>query len=84
MTVVTVSEAERNLDLLIANVILNAEPTIIATEAGQQIVLLSLDEFNAWQETIYLLSNPVNAEHLRRSMAQAQQGKLTERGLIEV
>ncbi|RKZ93063.1 MAG: hypothetical protein DRR19_02305 [Candidatus Parabeggiatoa sp. nov. 1] len=24
---------------------------------------MSLDEFNAWQETLYLLSNPANAEH---------------------
>ncbi len=83
MTVVTVSEAKRDLDALIAKVILNAEPTIITTETGQQIVLLSLDEFNAWQETAYLLSNPANAAHLRQSIAEAQAGKLVEHKLIE-
>jgi antitoxin YefM len=82
MTVVTVNEAKRTLDLLIAKVVSNAEPTIITTEAGQQIVLLSLEEFNAWQETIYLLSNPANADHLRRSIAEAQQGKFVERELV--
>ena len=36
---------------------------------------MSLDEFNSWQETLYLLSNPANAEHLRESIAQADWGK---------
>ena len=83
MNVVTVNEAKRNLDSLIAKVFSNAEPTIITTETGQQIILLSLDEFNAWQETAHLLSNPANAAHLRQSVAEAQQGKIVERELIE-
>lgn len=83
MNVVTVNEAKRNLDSLIAKVLSNAEPTIITTDTGQQIVLLPLDEFNAWQETAYLLSNPANAAHLRQSIAEAQLGKLVEREMIE-
>jgi len=83
MNMVTVNEAKLNLDLLIANVVSKDEPTIIKTDTGQQIVLLSLDEFNAWQETVYLLSNPANAAHLRQSIAEAQLGKIAERELIE-
>jgi len=83
MNVVTVNEAKRNLDLLIAKVVASAEPTIITTDTGQEIVLLRLDEFNAWQETAYLLSNPANAAHLRQSIAEAQSGKTAERELIE-
>lgn len=83
MNVVTADEAKCNLDSLIAKVSSNAEPTIIATDAGQQIVLLSLDEFNSWQETAYLLSNPANAAHLRQSIIEAQQGKVIECELIE-
>ncbi len=83
MNVVTVNEAKRNLDLLIAKVVSNAELTIITTDTGQQIVLLSLDEFNAWQETAYLLSNPANAAHLRQSIAEAQLGKIAEHELID-
>jgi antitoxin YefM len=33
--------------------------------------MLSMDEFNAWQETAYLLSNPANAARLRKSIAEA-------------
>jgi antitoxin YefM len=34
-------------------------------------VLMSEREYNSWQETIYLLANPINAEHLRKSLAEA-------------
>ncbi|MBI5935646.1 MAG: type II toxin-antitoxin system Phd/YefM family antitoxin [Chloroflexi bacterium] len=84
MNVVTVNEAKRNLDSLIAKIFSDAEPTLIATESGQQIVLLSLDEFNAWQETAYLLSNPVNAERLRKSIAEAKAGYSAEHELVEL
>jgi len=40
-------------------------------------------EVNSWQETLYLLSNPANAEHLRQSIAEAQAGRKMERELIE-
>jgi antitoxin YefM len=76
MNVVTVNEAKRDLDSLIAKVVSNAEPIIITMDTGQQIVLLPLDEFNAWQETAYLLSNPAHAAHLRQSIAEQQLGKI--------
>jgi antitoxin YefM len=71
MNIVTVNEARRNLDALIQKVFSDTEPILISTETGQQIVLMPLDEFNAWKETTYLLSNPANAAHLRKSIAQA-------------
>jgi antitoxin YefM len=83
MNVVTVNEAKRNLDSLIQKVFSDAEPAIITTESGQQIVLLSMDEFSAWQETAYLLSNPANAAHIRKSISEAQAGKSSEHELIE-
>ena len=83
MNIVTVNEARRNLDALIQKVFSDAEPTIISTEAGQQIVLMALDEFNSWKETAYLLSNPANAAHLRKSIAEAQSGYVSEHELDE-
>ncbi len=79
----TSNQAKQQLDELIDRVILDAEPTILCNEQGKQAVLMSLDEFNSWQETLYLLSNPANAEHLRKSIAQANSGKKSVRELIE-
>jgi len=83
MNAITVKQAKRDIDRLIEQVIADAEPTVICNDKGEKAVLLSLDEFNSWQETIYLLSNPANAEHLQKSIAEARSGKIHERKLIE-
>ena len=83
MKAITSNQARQQLDTLIDTVILDAEPTIVCNEKGQQAVLMSLDEFNSWQETLYLLSNPANAEHLIESIKQAKSGQKSARELIE-
>ncbi|MGZ8216610.1 type II toxin-antitoxin system Phd/YefM family antitoxin [Methylomagnum sp.] len=84
MDAITARQASQNLDGLIEKVIANIEPTIVCNDQGQKAVLMSLDEFNSWQETLYLLSSPANAEHLRRSMEEARAGKVMEKALIEL
>jgi len=84
MNAVTVNHATQNLNHLIEQVISNVEPTIICNDKGEKALLMLLDEFNSWQETLYLLSNLANAEHLHESIAQAKMGKNQERDLIEV
>jgi len=44
---------------------------------------MPFDEFNAWQETFYLLSNPANAEHLKKSIQELELGNVFEKQLIE-
>jgi len=83
MKTLTVKEAQINLDKLIARIVDDVEPTIVSTESGQSVVMLSLDEFNAWQETLYLLSTPANAEHLRNSIAEDKADYKTEKELID-
>jgi antitoxin YefM len=83
MDAITTHQAAKNLDSLIEKVISDVEPTILCNDQGQKAVLMSLDEFNSWQETLYLLSNPANAEHLRRSIEEARTGKVAEPPLIE-
>ncbi len=83
MNAVTLKEAKLHLEELAEQVIADAEPTIVITEGGERLVLLPLDEYNSWKETLYLLSNPANADHLRRSLAQAEAGDVQERNLIE-
>lgn len=83
MNAVTLKDAQRNLEQLIDRVIDDAEPTIVVGESGQQVVFLSLDEYNSWKETLYLLSNPTNAAHLRKSIGEAKAGQTQEQELIE-
>lgn len=83
MKTLTAKEAQINLDKLIARIVDDVEPTIVSTESGQSVVMLSLDEFNAWQETLYLLSTPANAEHLRNSIAEDKDNYRTEKELTD-
>jgi len=79
MNAVTLKDAKRNLEALVEQVIADAEATIVVTESGDRVVVLPLDEYNSWRETIYLLSNPANANRLRNSIAEAQAGEAQER-----
>jgi antitoxin YefM len=83
MNAVTLADAKANLEQLIEQVLADAEPAIVYTEKGDKVVLLALHEFNSWKETLYLLSNPANAAHLRQSIAEASAGKLEEKALVD-
>ena len=81
MQAVTSKDAKRNLPRLIEQILADAEPRIVVTDKGEQIVMMPLDDFNSWKETLYLLSNPANAAHLRRSIAEAESGQAVKREL---
>ncbi len=83
MEAITSNQAKQKLDELIEQVILDAQPTIVCNDEGKKAVLMSLDEFNSWQETLYLLSNPANADHLYKSIEQVKSGKKMVKELIE-
>ena len=83
MNTTTISSAKKNLENLIRQVENDAEPILIMLDEDRKAVLMSEREFNSWQETIYLLTNPANAEHLRKSLAEADLGLASERELIE-
>jgi len=83
MNTTTINSAKQNLETLIQQIENDAEPVLIMVDEDRKAVLMSEREFNSWQETIYLLSNPANAEHLRKSLAEANSGLTSERELIE-
>ena len=55
MDAMTTKQAGKDLDGLIERVIADVQPTILCNDKGSRAVLMSLDEFTAWQETLYLL-----------------------------
>ncbi len=72
MQAITLKDAKRNLPRLVEQVLADAEARIVVTDQGEQVVVMPLDEFDSWKETMYLLSNPANAAHLRRSKSGAK------------
>jgi antitoxin YefM len=45
--------------------------------------MMSLEDYNAMQETTYLLRSPANARSLLDSIAEVEAGNGTQRELIE-
>lgn len=83
MKAVSLRDHKINLEELVEQVIADAEATIIITKSGEQVVVLPLDEYDSWKEAAYLLSNPANADHLQRSIAEAKAGEAQEREFLD-
>lgn len=60
---ITASEARKNLFPLIEKVNADRTPVEITSKAGRA-VLMSADDWEAWQETAYLFQSPANARRL--------------------
>ena len=55
----------------------------VTRKKGESVVVVSLDTWNAVNETLHLLSTPKNASRLRASIAQLDAGTGEERELAE-
>lgn len=75
MDAITYTAARADLANTMNRVCQDHEPIIITRSGEQAVVMLSLDDFNALEETSYLLRSPANARRLLQSIADLEQGK---------
>ncbi len=61
----------------------NHKPIIITRQNGKSAVVISLEDFQAYEETAYLMAGPKIAEHLNQTILEAESGKTTQHKLIE-
>lgn len=83
MDAISYSTARKNLVSMMERVCDNHEPIIITRNSSRSVVMISLEDYNAIEETVYLLRNPANAHNLQKSIKQYEEGKYKTRGLIE-
>ncbi|WP_310390246.1 type II toxin-antitoxin system prevent-host-death family antitoxin [Roseateles sp.] len=83
MDAITYSTARANLASTMDRVCNDHEALIITRNGDQSVVMLSLEDFQALQETAYLLRNPTNAKRLMSAVAQLGAGKGVERELSQ-
>jgi antitoxin YefM len=80
MDIVSYSETRANLKAIMDRVVNDHLPIAITRQRGKPVVMVDLDDWNAMQETVYLLSTPNNAKRLMDSIADAEAG----RGMIKI
>jgi antitoxin YefM len=83
MNAISYTSARANLANTMANVCNDHAPIIITRKSEDPVVMMSLEDYNAMQETSYLLRSPTNAIQLLDSIAELEAGKGTEKELIE-
>ncbi|MCU6236702.1 YoeB-YefM toxin-antitoxin system antitoxin YefM [Morganella morganii] len=83
MKTVSYSEARQNLSATMIQAVEDKSPVLITRQNGESCVLISLDEYNALEETAYLLRSPRNARRLIDSIESLKNGHGEERGIIE-
>lgn len=79
MDAITYSTARANLANTMDRVCEDHEPIIITRNGQQAVVMMSLDDYKALEETAYLLRSPKNAQRLLESIAALEAGKGVER-----
>lgn len=83
MDAITYSSARANLASTMDRVCNDHEPLIITRNGQQSVVMLSLDDFQALEETAYLLRSPANAKRLLAAATQLAAGGGTQRELAQ-
>jgi antitoxin YefM len=81
---VSYTDLRQNLARYMDQAVADRTPILVTRQGGKgNVVILSEEEFEGWQETVYLLGNPANAKRLLESVREAEAGLTTEHELVE-
>lgn len=83
MDVMTYSDARAQLKGVMDRAIHDKQEVVVTRKKGEAVVVVSLETWNAVNETLHLLSTPENASRLRTSVAQLDAGDGKEYELVE-
>lgn len=83
MRVISFSEARSKFKQVIDEVVDDSDVTVISRRDAPDAVVMSLETYNSWRETVHLLGTPANAAHLAKSVKQLRSGKGRERKLVD-
>jgi antitoxin YefM len=83
MTTLTYSAAKAGLAKAIRSVRRDRTLIAIHQKAGD-VVMMCMEDYQAWAETVYLLRSPKNAKRLISSLDSVQKGDVLSKSLEEL
>ena len=83
MDAITYTAARQNLAKTMEKVCRDRDPVIVTRKSSESVVIMSLEDYEALEETAYLLRSPENTRRLMESIAQFENGHGTEKELME-
>ena len=81
---VTYTQARAHFAAMLDKVNDDHAPVLITRQQGKPAVLMSLEDFSAWEETAYLLRSPENARRLKGAIDRLNQGQGIERDISDL
>jgi antitoxin YefM len=83
MDVINFSDTRAKLKSVMDKVVRDRTPVVVSRKNGESVVMVSLADWNATEETTHLLSHKANAVRLGDAIAELDAGKGKAHDLIE-
>ena len=83
MDTINYSSLRNNLASVLDKVNDDHTPVVITRQNGKAAVIISLEDFNAYEETFYLMASPKNAKRLHHAISEVEKGGAVKHKLIE-
>lgn len=83
MQTINFSQTRQNLASTFDSVVDNCMPVIVTRQNKESVVILSMKDYRAMEETAYLMQSQANAKRLNRAITQLEAGEGKKRELIE-
>jgi len=83
MEVSTYTKVRKDLKKTMDSVCDNHSPIIVTRQNEKPVVMVSLGDFNAIQETVYLLNTPKNAYRISKALKEIEENQLHSKELLD-
>jgi antitoxin YefM len=83
MGAITYTQARKNFADTMNTVCQDRAPLIITRQNAKPVVMMSLEDYNASEETLYLLHSPKNAARLAKSLKEIENQQFLKKELLE-
>lgn len=83
MDVTTYTQARKNFSAVMDRVCDDRAPLVITRQKERPVVMMSLADYNAIEETLYLIKSPKNAARLAQALEDLEERKMKKHDLVE-
>jgi len=78
------TDLRSNLSIMMDQVNDDHEPLIVTRAKGKPVVMISLEDYDAMDETAYLLASPANKKVLLKAIKEVDEGRFVTKTMAEL
>ena len=78
------TDLRANLSSMMDRVNDDHEPLLVTRAKGKPVIVISLEDYEAMDETAYLLASPANAKALREAISRVERGEVVTKTMAEL